>query len=144
MKTYILFFVALVAFASCDVRRRDKVSDEAGIREEKAAKEAELIRKRVVNDSLDKVAAFLKDSTTVQLIDSVYNFGTITAGEKVNYSFRFKNTGNKALIITEAHASCGCTIPEKPEKPIMPGETGIIKVSFNSQGKMGHQEKPSW
>lgn len=141
MKTYIISFVALVSIASCDVRRRDKISDEAGMRQEKLDKETELQRKRVVNDSLDKLAAFLKDSTTVQLIDSVYNFGSITAGEKVNYSFRFKNTGNKPLIVTEAHASCGCTIPEKPEKPIMPGETGVIKVVFNTQGKQGHQEK---
>ncbi len=141
MKNYLLFFFAAVTLVSCDVRRRDRVSDEAGIREEKAERDAELQRKQFVNDSLDKVAAFLKDSTTVQLIDSVFNFGTINAGEKVNFSYRFKNTGNKALIITEAHASCGCTVPEKPEKPVMPGETGVIKVVFNSQGKQGHQEK---
>lgn len=141
MKRYILSLFAVTALISCDVRRKDKIADESGLREEKAQKDFEVFRKKTVADSLEKVAAFLKDTTTVQLIDSVYNFGTITSGEKVNYSFRFKNTGSKALIITEAHASCGCTIPEKPEKPIMPGEIGMIKVVFNSQGKQGHQEK---
>jgi hypothetical protein len=141
MKRYILFFVALTALASCDVRRRDRISDDVGIKEEKTERASVIVKEKAVKDSLDKLAVFLKDSTTVQLIDSVYNFGSITAGEKVNYSFRFKNTGNKPLIITEAHASCGCTVPEKPEKPIMPGETGVIKVVFNSQGKQGHQDK---
>ena len=104
---------------SCDVRRKDKVAD----------------------DTMQKMEQALKDSTTVALIDSAYNFGTITEGAKVEYNFRFKNTGNKPLVINNAHASCGCTIPEKPEKPVMPGETSFIKVEFNSTGKSGHQEK---
>ncbi len=83
----------------------------------------------------------LKDSTTVQMIDSVYNFGKITDGEKVEFSFRFKNTGNKPLIVSNATASCGCTVPEKPEEPIKPGETGFIKVVFDSKGRVGDAHK---
>jgi len=83
----------------------------------------------------------LEKTTTVQLIDSVYNFGTINQGEKVEFNFRFKNTGNAPLVITDAAASCGCTVPEKPERPILPGETGFIKVVFNSAGKRGHSDK---
>jgi hypothetical protein len=83
----------------------------------------------------------MKNTSTVQIIDSVYNFGTITEGEKVEYSYRFKNTGTNPLVIFNATASCGCTVPEKPEKPILPGETGFIKVVFNSSGKRGHNEK---
>ena len=83
----------------------------------------------------------LKDSTTVQMIDSVYNFGKITDGEKVEFSFRFKNTGNKPLIVSKATASCGCTVPEKPEEPIKPGETGFIKVVFDSKGRVGDAHK---
>jgi Protein of unknown function (DUF1573) len=90
---------------------------------------------------MQKTEQALKDTTTVELTDTVYNFGTITEGDKVEYSFRFKNTGNKPLVISNAHASCGCTVPEKPEKPVMPGETSFIKVVFNSKGKSGHQEK---
>lgn len=81
------------------------------------------------------------DTTTVQVIDTAYNFGTIKEGEKVEYNFRFRNTGNKPLIIMNATATCGCTVPEKPEEPIKPGETGSIKVVFNSAGKEGVQEK---
>lgn len=83
----------------------------------------------------------IKDSTTVKVIDSVYNFGKITDGEKVEYNFRFLNTGNNPLIITSASASCGCTIPEKPEEPVKPGETGFLKVVFNSKGRVGEVHK---
>ena len=62
-------------------------------------------------------------------------------GENLNVSFRFKNTGNKPLVISNVSASCGCTVPETPKKPYAPGETGVIKASFNSTGKPGTQSK---
>ncbi len=81
------------------------------------------------------------DSTTVQMIDSVYNFGKVTDGENVVYSYRFRNSGTKPLIISQATASCGCTVPEKPEEPVKPGETGFLKVVFNSKGRVGQVHK---
>ncbi len=81
------------------------------------------------------------DSTTVQLIDSIYNFGKVTDGAMVEYSYRFRNTGKHPLIISSAVASCGCTVPEKPEEPIKPGETGFLKVVFNSKGRVGPVHK---
>lgn len=89
----------------------------------------------------DPSGQVFKDSTTVQIIDSVYDFGKVTDGEKVEYSYRFKNTGKNPLIVTTATASCGCTVPEKPEQPVKPGETGFIKVVFNSQGRVGEVHK---
>ena len=89
----------------------------------------------------DSPGVLFKDSTTVQMIDTVYNFGKIADGEKVEFSFRFKNTGNNPLIVSNAVASCGCTVPEKPEAPVKPGETGFIKVVFNSQGRVGNTHK---
>ena len=81
------------------------------------------------------------DTTSVQMIDSTYNFGTVNDGEKVEYSYRFRNTGKKSLIVSSAVASCGCTVPEKPEEPIKPGETGFLKVVFNSKGRVGPVHK---
>jgi len=75
------------------------------------------------------------------VIDSTYNFGRVTDGDMVEYNFRFKNTGTKPLIVTNASASCGCTVPEKPELPILPGDTGHIKVAFNSKGRVGTAHK---
>lgn len=71
----------------------------------------------------------------------VHDFGTIVQGEKVAYSFKFKNTGEGDLIITSAKGSCGCTVPEWPKEPIAPGADGVIDVVFNSDGKSGKQNK---
>jgi hypothetical protein len=58
--------------------------------------------------------AAVMDSTTVQILDTAYDFGKAVEGEKIAFSFRFKNTGAKPLIIQKAVASCGCTKPEWP------------------------------
>lgn len=73
--------------------------------------------------------------------DTTFNFGSISEGEVVTHDFTFRNTGNEPLLISNAHASCGCTIPQFPRDPVAPGATASIKVSFNSQGKKGHNEK---
>jgi hypothetical protein len=72
---------------------------------------------------------------------SEHDFGIINQGSVVYYIFNFKNTGATNLIISNAIGSCGCTIPEYPKEPIAPGQSGKMKVSFNSTGKYGHQEK---
>jgi hypothetical protein len=72
---------------------------------------------------------------------SEHDFGKINEGDKVTYNFAFKNTGQADLLITGAKGSCGCTVPEFPKEPVKPGESGKIKVSFNSTGKPGQQHK---
>ncbi len=119
MTKYIIALALPVMLFSCDMKRKDKIYDDA-------AKQTDLAR---------------KDSTTVQIIDSVYNFGKVADGEKVEYNYRFVNSGTKPLVIDRASASCGCTVPEKPEKPVMPGDTGFIKVVFNSKGRVGLVDK---
>ena len=70
-----------------------------------------------------------------------HDFGKVKAGNKVTYEFAFTNTGKSPLIISDAHATCGCTTPEWPKEPIMPGQGGKIKVTFDSAGKSGLQDK---
>ena len=70
-----------------------------------------------------------------------YDFGEITEGGQVSYDFTFTNTGKSPLIISNASATCGCTVPEYPNQPIAPGEKGTIHVVFNSTGKSGMQNK---
>ncbi len=81
------------------------------------------------------------ETTSVEIIDSVYNFGKATDGEKVEYNFKFRNSGKKPLIITAATSSCGCTVPEKPEAPVKPGEIGFLKVVFDSKNRVGTVHK---
>ena len=70
-----------------------------------------------------------------------HDFGVINEGDIVETTFSFKNTGKSELIITNAVGSCGCTVPEWPKEPISAGESGQIKVIFNSQGKPNKQSK---
>ena len=61
-----------------------------------------------------------------------HDFGKIKQGVPVTFFFEIKNISDKPLVVENASASCGCTVPEKPEKPINPGSTGKIKVQFNA------------
>lgn len=70
-----------------------------------------------------------------------HDFGKIVQGEKVIYDFKFTNVGKSNLIISNASASCGCTIADFPKEPIPPGKSGKITVEFNSEGKSGYTEK---
>ena len=73
--------------------------------------------------------------------ETTHDFGTIHSGERMSYDFKFTNTGNAALIISQATGSCGCTIPEYPKDPIKPGDDGVIKVKYNSEGQGGQISK---
>ena len=72
-----------------------------------------------------------------------YDFGTFSEKEPVQKTtFTFTNIGDKPLIINQAIASCGCTVPEYTKDPIAPGEKGEIKVTYNGTGKLpGHFKK---
>lgn len=120
-----LLFVASVAtifISGCDIRNQDKP-------------------KKSATDQTTQGPEVKLEPTTVQIIDTVYNFNKVKEGEIVEYNYRFKNTGDKPLVISETHASCGCTVPEKPDHPIQPGEMGFIKVKFNSDKRPGEAHK---
>ena len=81
-------------------------------------------------------------ATTSMTVDrKVHDFGAISDQAPVTTKFTLTNTGSEPLIITQAKGSCGCTVPKKPEAPILPGETGEIEVTFNPKGKNGAQNK---
>ncbi len=71
-----------------------------------------------------------------------HDFGDIFQGDKVEETFKFTNTGNEPLIITNVQVTCGCTTPKGwPKEPIQPGGKGEVTLAFNSAGKMGRQDK---
>lgn len=82
-----------------------------------------------------------KGGAVISFESNNYDFGKIKEGDKVTHEFKFTNSGATPLIISNATATCGCTIPEYPEEPIKPGEAGVIKVVFDSSGKSGMQNK---
>jgi Protein of unknown function (DUF1573) len=70
-----------------------------------------------------------------------HDFGTISEGQKVTYTYKLKNTGAAPLIIQNAQPSCGCTAPDWTREPIPVGGTGFVKAEFDSKGKPGLQNK---
>lgn len=60
------------------------------------------------------------------------DYGTVDKASNGVRVFEFTNTGNSPLVITDVKSSCGCTIPKKPEKPIQPGESGVIEVKYDT------------
>ena len=61
------------------------------------------------------------------------NYGKIISGSDGVRVFEFTNIGKSPLIISRVQASCGCTVPKKPDQPIMPGEKGKIEVSYDTK-----------
>ena len=81
-----------------------------------------------------------KAKMPVLLFDSDHHdFGRLSAGESVSYSFHFRNTGNADLVINSCSATCGCTVADYPKGRIAPGSEGYITVTFKSAGKAGQQ-----
>ncbi len=78
---------------------------------------------------------------TIKFNEELHDFGTIKDGDVVEHVFTFVNEGEAPLIISDAKATCGCTVPEWPKQPIAVGATGEIKVRFNSKNKPGVQNK---
>lgn len=70
-----------------------------------------------------------------------FEYGMIEAGERVVHTYHFSNTGTEPLVLSAAKGSCGCTVPEWPKEPILPGESGEVVVEFDSTGKKGRQNK---
>lgn len=68
------------------------------------------------------------------------DYGKIAKGADGYRTFTFSNKGNAPLIIIGAKPSCGCTIPDYPKEPIMPGQTGIIKVKYDTN-RVGYFSK---
>ncbi|MCK4569315.1 MAG: DUF1573 domain-containing protein, partial [Bacteroidales bacterium] len=71
----------------------------------------------------------------------LHDFGTVIEGEKVTYSFKFKNSGGKDLLISNVSASCGCTATKYTKETVAPGGEGVITVTFDSRRRTGFQNK---
>lgn len=117
----ILIIVAFVS-VSCKKSAVSKVND----------KNVELAKDRdLKNDNL-AVASFDKES---------YDFGTIDEGDVIETSFVITNTGKSDLLISNARATCGCTIPSWPKEAIKPGDSAPMHVKFNSKNKRNKVSK---
>jgi hypothetical protein len=136
MKTILILITAALFMASCN--SADKNADGTSKND----------TTQYTKDSLAKIQREVDENgfssyTSIQWIDSTYiDLGKLKKGGEVEVSFRFRNTGDKPLVISNVTAGCGCTVPEKPEKPYAPGEEGVIKAKFDSKSQsVGEQRK---
>lgn len=79
--------------------------------------------------------------TKISFENYTHSFGEVNQKTENAYDFVFTNTGDKPLVISDAKGSCGCTVPEYPKEPVLPGETAKISVVYSSRTSVGHQEK---
>jgi hypothetical protein len=139
MKKILIVLAAAITIASC--KEADKTADTTSSATATTTTEAT----SAATATSTATAAPTVDPATltkVEWLDGMdKDFGKIEEGKTLEVSFRFKNVGDKPLVISNVSASCGCTVPETPKKPYAPGETGVIKASFNSAGKSGAQAK---
>ncbi len=121
MKQVIAIFIAAIFLIAC--KSGDKKANSTDL-----TKDNSLIQNAITPPD---TANF----TSIQWLDSTYlDLGKQKQGKEIEISFRFKNTGTKNLVIEKVTAQCGCTVPEKPEKPFAPGEEGVIKAKYNGSG----------
>lgn len=76
--------------------------------------------------------AYAQGKADIKFEQTTHNFGTFSENSPVvSYTFKFTNVGDAPLVIHQAVASCGCTVPEYSQEPIAPGKTGTVKVTYN-------------
>ena len=112
----ILTIAAAVSFTSCKDNAANKVNSDNVAKAEQR----------------DEAA---KKMPVMTFEETEFDFGNIPQGQTVEKVFKFKNTGDAPLVVTDAKSSCGCTIPQKPEAPVAAGETGEILVKYNGSGR---------
>ncbi len=134
---YALFLLVLLIWASC----QQVSGDDQRIREEAKQKLVQPENKGRFNRDNDNTVKVTGPTTKIQFTETKYDFGVVEEGTKVKHVFEFKNVGTEPLVIQDAKASCGCTVPTYSNEPVPPGKTGKIEVVFDSKGRPGKTSK---
>jgi PBP1b-binding outer membrane lipoprotein LpoB len=77
----------------------------------------------------------------ITLVETDFNFGSVTEGDVVKHTYKFKNVGNQTLLITDIRTTCGCTVPTWNKSPIAAGASDQVEVKFDTKGKENEQVK---
>jgi len=121
--SFIVAFAISFSITSCDSDPSKKINEE----------NVQSTKDRLKNTS---------DFPVIQFDKNNHDFGEIQEGDVAETEFMFTNVGKSELIISDASGSCGCTVPDYPKNiPIKPGESGKIKVKFDSNNRPGMQRK---
>lgn len=135
MKKIFFAIFALAFITSCN--QADKSAESSTANPDSTTVQSTASVATVTNPETDPA-----NLTSIEWLDTKErDMGKMNEGQKLEVSFRFKNTGTKPLIISKVWAQCGCTVAETPKEPYAPGQEGVIKATFDSQGKPGLNQK---
>jgi len=140
-KIVFVLAIASVAFVSC--KKGEDASSKINADNVTTQSEPSAVTNPVSNNGTtpDASAVSNKDGVPVATFKKAeHDFGTVKKGSKNETEFEITNTGNADLVIINASATCGCTVPDYPKTPIKPGDTAKIKVAF-SANSAGAQSK---
>ncbi len=132
----------LTVATACTPNATSEVSDKTNLPKEAAAS-GKNQGETAQSEKAQSIPANNNNLETAQISfeKPILDFGEISAGEKINHKFKFKNVGKTPLIIQSATGSCGCTVPSFSKEPIQPNQMGEIAIVFDSAGKEGSQTK---
>ena len=120
MKRVLIVLTIAISIMACKNTNPDKKTDPAVLTAEE--------KEKAIKDS--------SSFTTIQWLDSTFkDLGQLKKDQTVELTYRFKNTGDKNLVIDNVSVQCGCTVVEKPERAFAPGEEGVIKTKYNGSGQ---------
>lgn len=131
----LLLVGALVVSTSC------KKKDEFAVQQLDAKNNVVAQGQLAMQDDRMKKKLKPEDYPVIEFETKEFDFGNIKQGQKVEHVFKFKNAGKNDLHVIDVRPSCGCTAPEWTKTPLKKGETGEIKIVFDSKGKSGAQTK---
>ena len=95
-------------------------------------------KNRENNMNKDKKSFDKKESGKIVFDKKIHNFGTLKVGEIVSFSFKFRNAGGSPFHIVEAEKSCGCISVQYSNNTILPGESSLVEVVFDTANEWGN------
>jgi hypothetical protein len=137
MKKRVIYVFMIFALTQCNKKSTENSEsiDSTPVMEQTESTDDEISTDVITNNSSASQPDAANNEPKFQFEEESWDFGTITDGEQVSHTFKFKNIGKGDLVISSASASCGCTVPKHTKEPVAPGKTGEIAVTFNSAGK---------
>jgi len=130
MKKTILYLVVFV-FAAITASAQVSTSNQSDANKKAAEQKRMDEQKRLEQEAIKQTNN--PNAPVITFENTVHDYGTIPQHADGNCEFKFTNDGKEPLILSNVRSSCGCTVPTWPRQPIMPGQSDVIKVKYDTK-----------
>lgn len=144
MKRHYIYLLAVLVLSACTNRKKESnpAEPKSIVATDETVRELRQSLSDVEKEEQRQLAEEMANMTTMSFDKMSHDYGTVYELSNNRTTFRVTNTGKKPLIIEKVSASCGCTTPSKPDKPIPPGKSDDIVVEFHpKENQLGQQNK---